>query len=414
MSDQAPAPSVPPGGPGAPGAEEALIALSTEIARYSTLSDLMDHLPAHLAPLFPDAAVGVVLHDAVPDEMYLALSFGSALANVPRRVPVGTGPASWVWQSQQARTDLLTAADSHPTLRALYECGFRSVHWVPMTAGRKRLGTFAVARYTADPDGDFERVLGWVASAVALAIEHTTQVESLEQLGRQLAEERDRAHSAMFQLGERVKELTALHRTARLLEDEQLSVAGLLEQIAALLPPAFQFPEIAQASVSYGNTIAANARLRRHAVDDVGRLPDPRRRARRPDGRVRGSAAGISRGSVPPGRTQPHELARRNGVVRARQAGGRRRGARRRGPPAERARPRAPAARDHDRRGIRARPAPPARGDFAAAPREDSAPLRQHRAVGRGGTAAAPARPRVRRRAQPDPGRPAGHDRLAG
>ncbi len=180
MSEQAPAPSVPPGGPGPSGAEEALIALSVEIARYSTLSDLMDHLPAHLVPLFPNATVGLVLHDAVPDEMYLALSFGSALANVPRRVPVGTGPASWVWQSQQARTDLLSAADSHPTLRALYECGFRCVHWVPMTTGRTRLGTFAVARYNTDCERGFERVLSWVASVVALAIEHTTQVESLE------------------------------------------------------------------------------------------------------------------------------------------------------------------------------------------------------------------------------------------
>ena len=255
MPDQAPAPSVPPGTPGAPGAEEALIRLSAEIARYSALSDLMDHLPAHLEPLFPNAAVGVVLHDAEADEVYLALSFGSALANVPRREPVGNGPAGWVWQSQQPRMDLLSAADSHPTLRALYECGFRSVHWVPMTTGRKRLGTFAVARYAADSEAGFERVLGWVASVVALALEHTSQVESLERMGRQLAEERDRARGALFQHGERVKELTALHRTARLLEDEQLSVAGLLEQIAALLPPAFQFPESAQASVSYGSTI---------------------------------------------------------------------------------------------------------------------------------------------------------------
>ena len=190
MPDQAPAPSVPPGTPGAPGAEEALIRLSAEIARYSALSDLMVHLPAHLEPLFPEAAVGVVLHDAEADEVYLALSFGSALANVPRRAPVDAGPAGWVWQSQQARMDLLSAADSHPTLRALYECGFRSVHWVPMTTGRKRLGTFAVARYAAHSEAGFERVLGWVASVVALALEHTSQVESLEQMGRQLAEER--------------------------------------------------------------------------------------------------------------------------------------------------------------------------------------------------------------------------------
>ena len=58
----------------------------------------------------------------------------------------------------------------------------------------------------------------------------------------------------MYDLGERVKELTALHHTARLLEDEQLGVAGLLEQIATLLPPAFQFPDITEASVFYGDT----------------------------------------------------------------------------------------------------------------------------------------------------------------
>jgi transcriptional regulator with GAF, ATPase, and Fis domain len=54
-------------------------------------------------------------------------------------------------------------------------------------------------------------------------------------------------------LGERTKELTALHRTATLLENDQLAVADLLQGLVDLLPAAFQFPETARARVRYGS-----------------------------------------------------------------------------------------------------------------------------------------------------------------
>src|SRR6185503_12541778 len=47
----------------------------------------------------------------------------------------------------------------------------------------------------------------------------------------------------LHELGERVKELTALHGTARLLQDDNLTIADILERVALLLPPAFQYPE---------------------------------------------------------------------------------------------------------------------------------------------------------------------------
>ncbi len=53
-------------------------------------------------------------------------------------------------------------------------------------------------------------------------------------------------------LGERIKELTALHDAARLLEDQSVEVEGLLDRIVALIPPAFQFPEITEARARYG------------------------------------------------------------------------------------------------------------------------------------------------------------------
>jgi formate hydrogenlyase transcriptional activator len=54
-------------------------------------------------------------------------------------------------------------------------------------------------------------------------------------------------------LGERIKELTALHGAAQLLHDSTLSIPDLLSRIAALLPPAFQHADVACAEVRFGN-----------------------------------------------------------------------------------------------------------------------------------------------------------------
>ncbi|PYS72392.1 MAG: hypothetical protein DMF69_07770 [Acidobacteria bacterium] len=54
-------------------------------------------------------------------------------------------------------------------------------------------------------------------------------------------------------LGERVKELTALHQTARILQDESKSVTELLQNIVSLLPAAWQYPEVAAARIKFGD-----------------------------------------------------------------------------------------------------------------------------------------------------------------
>jgi PAS domain S-box-containing protein len=51
---------------------------------------------------------------------------------------------------------------------------------------------------------------------------------------------------------ERVKELAALHATARLLRNTSLSIDALLSQICALLPPAMQFPDDTSARIRFG------------------------------------------------------------------------------------------------------------------------------------------------------------------
>jgi len=52
-------------------------------------------------------------------------------------------------------------------------------------------------------------------------------------------------------LRERVKELTALHTTARILQDKTKPAVDVLKEITAILPPAWQYPEIAAARISF-------------------------------------------------------------------------------------------------------------------------------------------------------------------
>lgn len=58
--------------------------------------------------------------------------------------------------------------------------------------------------------------------------------------------------SFQHRLRERVKELTALHRTARLLQDASRPVDEVMPEVMALLPPAWQHSEHAQARLTWG------------------------------------------------------------------------------------------------------------------------------------------------------------------
>jgi two-component system cell cycle sensor histidine kinase/response regulator CckA len=66
-------------------------------------------------------------------------------------------------------------------------------------------------------------------------------------------DEGERTHAELSHaLGERVKELTILHAFARILQDDRPIDAGLLEQLARLLPPAWQYPEVCAGCIRLG------------------------------------------------------------------------------------------------------------------------------------------------------------------
>ena len=93
-----------------------------------------------------------------------------------------------------------------------------------------------------------------LADGPGVVVMHVNITES-----KRAEEERRRlAHN----LGERVKELRALHEATRLLQCDELAVPDLLGQIAALLPPAMQHPGLAAARVSLGREVRATPRFR--------------------------------------------------------------------------------------------------------------------------------------------------------
>jgi len=67
-----------------------------------------------------------------------------------------------------------------------------------------------------------------------------------------LAHDAPESDRVVWALKERVKELTALHGAAGILEDAGKAPAVILREIAALLPPAWQYPEITAARIRLG------------------------------------------------------------------------------------------------------------------------------------------------------------------
>jgi len=60
-------------------------------------------------------------------------------------------------------------------------------------------------------------------------------------------------------LGERIKELTALHSAARIFQHDDKRLDWIMREILKLLPPAWQYPEITAARISCGGNSCATA-----------------------------------------------------------------------------------------------------------------------------------------------------------
>lgn len=92
-------------------------------------------------------------------------------------------------------------------------------------------------------------------SSVADFVSHT--FESIE---RQRVQEE--AYGLMQDLGGRVKELTALHHTARLVQNPVATPQEVLQELLPLLREAWQYPKVTEARISYADLDIASANFR--------------------------------------------------------------------------------------------------------------------------------------------------------
>jgi formate hydrogenlyase transcriptional activator len=179
---------------------QALLGLVSDIAGYRSLQDLLRSLSTHLHELAPFDQLAVVLHDPGTNRMRFVMQEPPAQLDFSppgidlSSIPIDFGPSGWVWSSQRPLAYSLTGDQTHPTLDYLRRQGYRAVCFVPLTTRRARLGTLGfgsriVERYAEDSIALMERI----ASLLALAIEHTAQIEHLATIGDTVASERDRA-----------------------------------------------------------------------------------------------------------------------------------------------------------------------------------------------------------------------------
>ena len=134
----------------------------------------------------------------------------------------------------------------------------------------------------------------------------------------------DPQHAAdvAHRLAERVKELTALRQAARILADSSTTAPELLEGIARLLPPAFQFPDITEALRRV--TRGSSGRRRGYVVDSPWTLRSSFRTYDGVEGALdvvyREARPDVRRGPLSRRGTAPPRRARRDAPVRARSA----------------------------------------------------------------------------------------------
>lgn len=72
----------------------------------------------------------------------------------------------------------------------------------------------------------------------------------------------DPASQLQYYLSERIKELTALHKTARLLQDDARPISELLFEVVNLLPSAWQYPEVTAARITVSGISAMTANFK--------------------------------------------------------------------------------------------------------------------------------------------------------
>jgi PAS domain S-box-containing protein len=145
---------------------------------------------------------------------------------------------------------------------AAANAGLRGALGFPILSGDDVLGVIVLfAREIREADKDRLEMMTSIGSQMGQFLERKSAEKRNEEL--------------LHNLGERVKELTALHKAARILQNEERTTAEWLQEIVAVLPPAWQYPEITAGRIRVGELESATPNFKetpwmQRAVFSVG------------------------------------------------------------------------------------------------------------------------------------------------
>jgi formate hydrogenlyase transcriptional activator len=166
-----------------------------DVAGYRTVDELCGALAAHLRQAVPLDHLGLLLVDAATGAVRVAVIEPPDIGPVPPMPDtIDDLPAGQAWRTQRPVVWRLTAdaplRGAQPWLKDL---GFRVICHVPLTTTRQRLGLLVFGSMKADDySAAMVEMMELAANQVAVAVEHTLDLERLAALSRTVTIERDR------------------------------------------------------------------------------------------------------------------------------------------------------------------------------------------------------------------------------
>ena len=189
---------------------------------WSFTREVLDHLPGY------DTGSARSPEQASDLNRLASIVFSGNLKAFP---PCITRKGSF-WTGNTQVPFIYQQVEGDPGSLTEYRLGhdYLSIALIPLAVADRRIGLMQMKARAQDHFTESEVVLyERVGQNLAMALVH---------------------QSVQSALRERVKELTCLYRITQLSEDPYLPIEALLERIAGLLPPAWQYPDTAAAAVT--------------------------------------------------------------------------------------------------------------------------------------------------------------------
>jgi len=217
------------------------------IARGGSLAELLLSIVALVEHQAENMLCTILIFDPATNQLRhgAALRFSPGLCTYIDGLHIGPDVGSCGAAAFHQRPVIVTDIATHPSwepFRARFlDEGLRACWSTPiLSPARELLGTLAM--YFVEPRGPSDEERAWADAATHLAAIALTRARAERENDRLLRT-----------LEQRVKELTLLHRSTRLLQSPELPIARQLAELVEMIPNGWRFPDLCRARIAWGD-----------------------------------------------------------------------------------------------------------------------------------------------------------------